>query len=527
MLDDKLKALWTRISPPQKAAFFGCLLSGYLVHLYVFTNIIPNSDGLSRIFDPQQMTVSGRWFLHFASYFNGFTQMPAVIGLFSVLFLALAAALAVSLLGIRSRALSALSGALMAAFPAVGYTFLYLFTASAYCFAIFLAVLSVSLARRGRWHWLAGCLLLACSMGTYQAYVTVAIGLSLLVIFRETLDPSASFSATLRLGVRLMLFLAAGAVLYYGILLVFLQVKDLELLSYLGMDAASSGYPFSRLPGLLLDTYKQVAAFFFLPGSANTFTSGWMAVLDLAALALGGGCFLLCMGQEGLWRARWRPLGGLAMLALLPLGINFGQILSPWSAPTPLMKYAFVLVYLAVVLLADRALPAAGAGASVLRRRAAPCAALWLVLLLLFSLNTNNRLYTASAQAHRATLSYATRLASRIESCPGYTQRDAGLSHRLFPHRPGPQQRGGLMPRWTITASPWTPWLPLNKHIYYYLRDWLNLPIEEPAEADLDGHGGAAGIRRHAPLPRRRQRPDHRRLPGREGAGGIHPKIRL
>lgn len=132
-----------------------------------------------------------------------------------------------------------------------------------------------------------------------------------------------------------MLFLAAGAVLYYGILLVFLQVKDLELLSYLGMDAASSGYPFSRLPGLLLDTYKQVAAFFFLPGSANTFTSGWMAVLDLAALALGGGCFLLCMGQEGLWRRAGRPLGGLAMLALLPLGINFGQILSPWSAPHP------------------------------------------------------------------------------------------------------------------------------------------------------------------------------------------------
>ena len=248
MLDDKLKALWTRISPPQKAAFFGCFLSGYLVHLYVFTNIIPNSDGLSRIFDPQQMTVSGRWFLHFASYFNGFTQMPAVIGLFSVLFLALAAALAVSLLGIRSRALSALSGALMAAFPAVGYTFLYLFTASAYCFAIFLAVLSVSLARRGRWHWLAGCLLLACSMGTYQAYVTVAIGLSLLVIFWETLDPSASFSATLRLGVRLMLFLAAGAVLYYGILLVFLQVKDLELLSYLGMPPAPA-IPSPASPG--------------------------------------------------------------------------------------------------------------------------------------------------------------------------------------------------------------------------------------------------------------------------------------
>ena len=46
---------------------------------------------------------------------------------------------------------------------------------------------------------------------------------------------------------------------------------------------------------------------------------------------------------------------------------------------------------------------------------------------------------------------------------------------------------------------------PLNKHIYYYLRDWLNLPIEEPAEADLM----AMAERRNSPpcpLPRRRQR---------------------
>ncbi len=137
MLDDKLKALWTRISPPQKAAFFGCLLSGYLVHLYVFTNIIPNSDGLSRVFDPQQMTVSGRWFLHFASLFQ---RLHPDAGGHRPLLRALPRP------GRRPGRLSAghpqpcpsaLSGALMAAFPAVGYTLLYLFTASAYCFAIF------------------------------------------------------------------------------------------------------------------------------------------------------------------------------------------------------------------------------------------------------------------------------------------------------------------------------------------------------------------------------------------------------
>lgn len=68
---------------------------------------------------------------------------------------------------------------------------------------------------------------------------------------------------------------------------------------------------------------------------------------------------------------------------------------------------------------------------------------------------------------------------------------------------------------------------PLNKHIYYYLRDWLNLPIEEPAEADLMAMAERPEFAAMPRYPGRRQRPDHRRLPGREGAGGIHPKIRL
>ena len=35
-----------RIAPARRAAFFGCLTTGLLVHLYAFTNLIPNSDGL-------------------------------------------------------------------------------------------------------------------------------------------------------------------------------------------------------------------------------------------------------------------------------------------------------------------------------------------------------------------------------------------------------------------------------------------------------------------------------------------------
>ena len=279
-LDRVLARLRQRITPTRRAAFLACFIAGYLIHLFAFTNIIPNSDGLSRVFDPQQMTVSGRWFLHYASFLNDFTQMPALIGFFSMVFLSLAAAGVVTALNLHSRALSAFAGVLMAAFPCLGYTFLYMFTASAYCLAILLAVLAVCLVKRGGWlRTLAGVVLLALALGIYQAYAAVAVALSLLVVLRACLHARTTLKGTARLGFRLAGFLAVGAALYYGILQIFLAVKDLELLDYLGMSDAGSGYPIAQLPGLILSAYKQVFVFFFWPNGSNSFTTPLLAGL--------------------------------------------------------------------------------------------------------------------------------------------------------------------------------------------------------------------------------------------------------
>ena len=323
---------------------------------------------------------------------------------------------------------------------------------------------------------------LALTMGTYQAYASVAIALSLLVVFRACLDPESTFRSTLALGLRLVAYLAAGAVLYYAILLVFLRVKDLELLSYLGMDAANAGYPFGELPRLIFQTYKQVVAFFFVPGAADSFCSPAMALLDLAALALGLACVLAHMKNYSLWKEWWRPLGALAMLALLPLGTNFGQLLSPHSVPTPLMKYAFVAVYLAVLLLADLA---DGLPFLSLRRCGAAClTVVWMAALLLVFLNTNNLLYTASAQAHKATESYLTRLLARVEGCPGY---EPGMEIAIVGAIPEAHLQAQIESYAQVDhySVPKGTMVTLNKHIYYYLNDWLNVPVAEPAEETM------------------------------------------
>ena len=482
-LDRILVRLGQRITPAQRAAFLACFVSGLLIHLFAFTNIIPNSDGLSRVFDPQQMTVSGRWFLHYASILNSFTQMPALIGVLSLVLLSLAAAGVVAVLSFHSRALSAFAGVLMAAFPCLGYTFLYMFTASAYCLAILLAVLAVYLTKKGGWlRSLAGCVLLALSMGVYQAYAALAVALSLLAVFRTCLNPRSDLRKTARMGFRFVGCLALGAALYYGVLQIFLAVKDLELLDYLGMNQVGGGYPVAQLPGLILSVYKQVFVFFFWPNGSNPFTTPVLAVLDLLLLLLVAACLLAAVLRRKLWREPWRMAGTVILAALLPLAAGFAQIISPFSDATPIMKYAYVCVYLAVLLAADL-------GLSFLPRprggmAAAGALAVCLAGVTLYSANINNLLYTASAQAHRATLSYATRLLARIESCPGYTGEEEVLiigsfpSDRIYADIPS----YALIDHYSAdrdTAA------PLNKHIYYYLNDWLNVPIPEPEEETM------------------------------------------
>ena len=482
-LDRIFARLGQRITPAQRAAFLACFVSGLLIHLFAFTNIIPNSDGLSRVFDPQQMTVSGRWFLHYASILNSFTQMPALIGVLSLVLLSLAAAGVVAVLSFHSRALSAFAGVLMAAFPCLGYTFLYMFTASAYCLAILLAVLAVYLAQKGGWlRSLAGCVLLALSMGVYQAYAALAVALSLLAVFRACLNPRSDLRKTARMGFRFVGCLTLGAALYYGVLQIFLAVKDLELLDYLGMNQAGGGYPVAQLPGLILSVYKQVFVFFFWPNGSNPFTTPVLAVLDLLLLLLAASCLLAAVLRRKLWREPWRMAGAVILAALLPLAAGFAQIISPFSDATPIMKYAYVCVYLAVLLTADL-------GLSFLPRprggmAAAGALAVCLAGVTLYSANINNLLYTASAQAHRATLSYATRLLARIESCPGYTGKEEVLiigsfpSDRIYADIPS----YALIDHYSAdrdTAA------PLNKHIYYYLNDWLNVPIPEPEEETM------------------------------------------
>ncbi len=456
-------SLYSRLPLRMREAFLACLILGFLTHLFAFTNIIPNSDGLSRVFDTQQMTVSGRWFLHYASWFHGFLQAPALIGVLSLIFLGTAAGLTVDALGIRGRMGAVLCGAVMAMFPSVAYMNLYIFTASAYAFGILLAALSVWLFRKRPRLLPVASLCLACAMGTYQAYAAVAIALALGCVLMDLLDDERPLNVTVRSGLGVLGMLALGAVLYYLILQLFLWVKDLTLLSYLGMDS----FRFSDIPGKLLGTYWNFFRYFLVPDSCG-YNSTAMVVIHwvLLAVALLGGLALLL--DRKLWKEPLRPILLLVGIALLPLACNFAELLSD---STPLMRYGCVYVYVIAIGVLDRA--------PVVSLRRGFCAAM-AVALLLFA-QTCNLAYTASETAHRATLTFATNLVGRVESVPGYVN---GMEVVIVGAYPQDVYPSGVEAFQAVSHHSCVPntVITLNKHIYYYLNDWINVPWPEPSE---------------------------------------------
>ncbi len=469
-----------RIPPAPAAAFVGSFAAAYIAHLYAFTNIIPNADGLSRVVDAQQMTISGRWFLHFASIFNGFLQAPALIGFFSALFLSLAAALAVSLLRIRRVSLAILSGVLMAVFPPVAFTFLFQFTAAAYSFGILLAVLAVWLTARDRRLLLPAAALLACAVGTYQAYISVAASLSLICVLLFVLERENDCKAVLLYGVRHLVFLALGLLLYYGTLRVFLWAKDLRLLDYKGISATGSLGLLTQAASLLIPAYKDFFRFFFRPDAAS-YGTVFFVCLNAAFAVLGTVSFLRILRREGLVKRPGKLAMALLLCALLPLALNLAALM---GSLRQVMRYSLVFTYLFALALADRsALPEEerpSTGRLTLRPLLAGALCLS-VLTAAFSFYTDNLVYTASATAQRSTASFATRLVERVEAAPGYR---SGMEVVIIGAFPGDRYALGVE-AFDLEEVPADSVLTLNKHVYYYLNDWLNVPWPEPDEATL------------------------------------------
>lgn len=476
---------WNRLPSPVKAAFVCCFVFGFLIHVFAFTNIIPNSDGVSRVADAQQMTVSGRWFLHYATAWNGFVQMPEVIGFFSLLFASAASALTVSILKVRSSLIGGVCGVLMIAFPSAAYTFLYMFTASAYFFGLLLAVFAVFVSVRYKYGFLFGAVPLAFAVGTYQAYLAAAASLALMFVILSAFDEGRSVKDILLTALKQILFLALGVLIYYGILRIFLAVKGVELLSYKGISAFGESFTLRGAASLIAGVYKTFVGYFFIPGRVATYTTTFGVVMNALFALTGVALFIRMTAYRRLHGKPGTLAVTLVLCLLLPAAFNLSAAMGD---AMPIMRYAMVFAYILVLVFADRVsgIPDAKREKEKEPRISAVraiCSVISAVVCITF-FQIDNLAYTVSAQAHRSSESFASRLVERVESLPGYRNGMQVIIIGSFPSR---IYGNDIEPFRLVEdySNLSTSVMPLNKHIYYYLNDWINVRWEEPDEATM------------------------------------------
>ncbi len=423
-----IRLLYGKVKREWKTAFLSCVLLGLMIHMPMLLSDIPNHDGLDSMYFDQNMITSGRWFLMVACGFSSFYTLPWVIGILGLFFLGCTSAALCELLDVRKTWAVVLVSGLLVSFPALASTFAYVFTLDGYMLAMFLAVLGVLFTKKYPHGYVPGAVCLAFSMGTYQAYLSFAMILSVFVVLRlfgwedgsihgKETTAGKRGEASVReaiLGALHYLYMGVlGGGLYLVLLQVLLKIQGKKLAEYQGIDSMMSGA--AEGGGVLAAVAEMYRDFlgFTLKGNILFQNGISMAACVLLAAILAAAVFLLFWRRK-YWKNPLRLVIMILLVIALPVATNIILLISPTVTYHLLMRYQWVLYLIGIVAL----IGGCDFGKAGIWLEWGVCLSAF-VLVFCFGI-TDNIAYSNLQKKYEKTYAYCVRLVDRIEQTEGY-----------------------------------------------------------------------------------------------------------
>lgn len=411
------------ITPQKRSAFFAAVVIGLLVHIVVMVADWPNHDGLASMYFDQNMITSGRWFLTIACGISSYFTIPWVIGILGLFYLGLTAMLITDITEIRSNISAALIGGLLVAFPALASTFAYVFTLDGYMLALLMAVGAVAVTKKYKWGWIPGAILLALSLGTYQAYLPFAVLLCMyMVVLRET--GKGSIKDKIKDCLHYLYMGAAGAVLYIVVLKLLMAVEGKALDTYQGINGLESNSSAGGIISTIPEMYKDFIRFSAVSKVLTTNVFGTIAFGVLALVVLY--VFFRTAIKNKWFGKPWLYITVILMAAVLPAATNIVMVVSPDVNYHLIMRYQWVLFPILMVAFADNFGELLVFGSKSENKKLHAFASWGLVttagvLILCYAL-ADNIGYSNLSKKYERTFAYCERLLDRIEQTEGYYQ---------------------------------------------------------------------------------------------------------
>ena len=427
----KLRNLFMNLLENNKKILIFSLVCSVSTYGFFTANIINNYDSINVLPSGIGSTIaSGRWFLFVLSQINNYLWTTNIVPYFncllSILMISISACLIVSYLDIKFAPFRYVVCALFVVFPSFAAIFPYVHTVQYYAFSILLSFFALILLKSPKLiNVLFSGILFCLSVGIYQGYLPLIVSLMLIYLMIRIFDIEENAKETGFFAIRCAVSIVLGLVLYFVINNLFLAVSQVELTEYQGLDQMGNVFAYS-LFDLMSNALK---SFFNLPFSIQfgINTTRFIRVSILVIFIISTCYFIYLVSKVNI--SAIRKLVCILLFILFPFAANSIFIICPSANIHTLMVYALVCIFfLPIVLLEiDKRIITDSDDVSAKKwthKINSFVSAIMCVLLSLVCLNyvwLDNGNYTAIYYENQETVSYFNRLATRIQSVPGYT----------------------------------------------------------------------------------------------------------
>lgn len=277
-----LKKIFLKIKKRWKIAFFSAFLIGFITHLFVFTNILPNHDGINNLHNEQMMSISGRFFLHLFAGLSSYFDLPIINGILGTIYLSILSVIIIELFNLKKTLSIILISGLIVTFPTIASTFSYMYTADGYMLSYLVTALAIIIAIRFKYGFLFGTILFYLSVGVYQVNLPFALSLITLWFIMILLYENKELKKQIISLSKLIIMITVSMVVY--VISFKIYQRSNKIVDYQGLDKAGS-ISFHEIPyqlNLIIETFIN----FFIGDSYNFFE--WLNIILLILILIGG-----------------------------------------------------------------------------------------------------------------------------------------------------------------------------------------------------------------------------------------------
>lgn len=328
-----------------KLIFVSALIMGLLAHGFMFTTKIISSDEVFYSFGLGATFSSNRWVLGCIYYIGSklfdFFSNPIINGLLSICLIALAVMLLYRMLDFKMKISAILLSAVMVSFPVITSIFICMFTAPIYQLALLLSIAAIYILKDelSPLRILGSSILISVSLGIYQAYITVSICVTCLVLMNKLLNNIKTVKI-IRSGIAILISGILGLIEYFALNKFFIWVTDTVVTDYKGMDSMGT-LDLHKIPYMIINTYKE----FFLDYTWKGINGFPIIVIGIAIMAFVG--ILLLTKTLKKINSNLNKSLFIMILLFFPLCANSIFLLStdPSYSVTTLMQYSLVMSF--------------------------------------------------------------------------------------------------------------------------------------------------------------------------------------